>query len=78
MKKCPYCKISVGGDFTMCPLCQSRLEGEGEAAYFPKPTELKKRSIFFKLQLFVAWAVVITGIGMDFLFYISLSYMCFS
>ena len=73
MKYCPYCKISVGGDFAMCPLCQSRLEGEGEEPYFPKPTELKKRSFFYKLQLFFAWILVIIAFSLDFLFHIRIA-----
>ena len=75
MKYCPYCKISVGGDFAMCPLCQSRLEGEGREAYFPKPTELKKRSVFFKLQLFLAWVIVVIAIALDFHFFIRIAFI---
>lgn len=68
MKKCPYCKIEVGGDPVKCPLCQSRLMGEGEDAYFPKPTALKIRSFLYKLQLFLVWVMVILSLGLDYLF----------
>ncbi len=68
MKTCPYCKIEVGGDMQRCPLCQSRITGQEEEAYFPRPTELKLRSFFYKLQLFIVWIVVIVGLGLDFFF----------
>ena len=35
MNTCPHCHIRVGGDSTYCPLCQNRLPGPAEAAYFP-------------------------------------------
>jgi len=65
MKNCPYCKIEVGGDAVKCPLCQSKLMGEGERPYYPKLEAQKKRSMFYKLQLFIAWIVLIVGIGLD-------------
>ena len=34
MKTCLYCKIDVGGNLKKCPLCQSKLQGESEQAYF--------------------------------------------
>lgn len=67
MKTCPYCKIKVGGNPEKCPLCQSRLTGEGEELYFPAQSELKFRSFIYKLQLFIAWAVIIACLGLDFL-----------
>ncbi|MCR5824288.1 MAG: hypothetical protein K6G60_07665 [Lachnospiraceae bacterium] len=67
MKKCQYCKIAVGGNLEKCPLCQSRLIGEGEAPYFPEHPALQFRSFLYKLQMFIAWAVIIASLGMDFL-----------
>ncbi|MCR5322343.1 MAG: hypothetical protein K6E85_03610 [Lachnospiraceae bacterium] len=68
MKKCPYCKIDVGGVLEKCPLCQSRLTGESENAHFPINDTLKFRSFLYKLQVFIVWSIVIVGIGLDFLF----------
>ncbi len=67
MKKCPYCKIEVGGNPQKCPLCQSRLTGEGERPYFPEKTTLQFRSFLYKLQMFIVWALIISGLGLDFL-----------
>ena len=67
MQKCPYCKIEVGGDLAKCPLCQSRLTGEAEAPYFPRQTNMQIRSLFYKVQLFVVWVIVIVSLGLDFL-----------
>ena len=63
MRTCPYCKIEVGGDLIKCPLCQSKLTGEGEAAYFPKQTVFRRRSFLYKLQLFIIWILVIVAVG---------------
>ncbi len=70
MQKCPYCKIEVGGDLDKCPLCQSRLTGEPEAAVFPHRPTLQFRSLLYKLQLFIVWVIVIVGLGLDFILHI--------
>ena len=72
MKNCPYCKIEVGGDLKKCPLCQSKLNGEAERPYFPHQQALQIQSFFYKLQLFIAWAVVVLSLGLDFMFNIKL------
>ncbi len=68
MKKCPYCKIDIGGDLKKCPLCQSKLAGVAGEPYFPKQTHRKIQSFLYKLQLFIIWTLIIAGIGVDFLF----------
>ena len=67
MKKCPYCKIEVGGDLIKCPLCQSKLMGEGEDRYFPRLETQHIRSLFYKFQLFIVWVILIVGLGLDFM-----------
>ncbi len=74
MKKCPYCKIEVGGDLKKCPFCQSKLNGVDEEAYFPPRLALRIQSFFYKLQLFLVWTVIITSLGLDFLFHIDMPY----
>ncbi len=68
MKKCPYCKIEIGGDLKKCPICQSKLQGDSDDAYFPKITTLQLKSFLYKLQLFIIWIIVIAALGIDFLF----------
>ena len=66
MKHCPYCKVDIGGDPGKCPLCQSKLAGEGEILYFPHVKEAyKKQSLFYKIQLFCVWVVLIVALGLD-------------
>ena len=72
MRKCPYCKINVGGDLEKCPLCQSKLSGEAEEAYFPKFESMQKRTMFYKFQLLIVWVIVIVAIGLDFMLKIRL------
>jgi len=66
MRRCPYCKIEVGGDLVKCPLCQSKLSGDAGEPCYPKREEQQKRSFLYKLQLFFAWVVLIVGLGLDF------------
>ncbi|MBR2750083.1 MAG: hypothetical protein IKD90_02985 [Clostridiales bacterium] len=67
MRRCPYCKVGIEGDLMKCPLCQSKLSGDGEDPCYPKFEAQKKRSLFYKIQLFVVWGLLIAGIGLDFM-----------
>lgn len=67
MRRCPYCNVSIAGDLVKCPLCQSKLSGEGEAPSYPKFEAQKKRTLFYKLQLAIVWGLLIIGLGLDFL-----------
>ena len=73
MRYCPYCKIEVGGDLHKCPVCQSKLFGEPEEPYFPRIDKLQIKSFFYKLQLFIAWILIIAALGIDFLFGVRIS-----
>ena len=66
MRKCPYCKIDIEGDLVKCPLCQSKLMGTEEKPVYPKLEAQKKRSMLYKMQLFIAWVALIVGVGLDF------------
>ncbi|MCR4695086.1 MAG: hypothetical protein K5773_07205 [Pseudobutyrivibrio sp.] len=70
MKRCPYCKIDVGGKMAKCPVCQSKLVGEGEKHYFPKQNNLKLTSFFYKIQMFIVLTLMISALGLDFLFHL--------
>ncbi len=72
MRKCPYCKIEVGGDLVKCPICQSKLMGEPEKAYFPKPINQQRRSDFYKIQSFVVWVIAILGLAAEFLLHLKI------
>ncbi|MCR5743274.1 MAG: hypothetical protein K6F92_06080 [Lachnospiraceae bacterium] len=65
---CPYCKIEVGGNLTKCPLCQSKLRGEPEEIYFPVNEEILKKSVLYKIQIFIVITAIIVGVGLDFFF----------
>ena len=67
MRRCPYCNVGIEGDLVKCPLCQSKLSGTGEAPCYPKFEAQKKRSLFYKIQLFLVWGLLIAGLGVDFL-----------
>ncbi len=67
MQYCPKCKINIRGTKKCCPLCQGRLEGEGEAPIFPV---LKKRKVsnvsFFKICVFAWILLMITMFWIDY------------
>ena len=67
MRRCPYCKVGIEGDLVKCPLCQSKLTGTGEEPCYPKFEAQKKRSLFYKLHVSLAWGMLIVGLGLDFL-----------
>lgn len=57
MKHCPKCKVDVRGFPIYCPLCQGKLNGEGEAPFFPKvPSIYEKYRLFFQI-------LALSGIG---------------
>ncbi len=67
MRRCPYCKIGIEGDLVKCPLCQSKISGNGEDPCYPKLEAQKKRSLFYKIHISLAWGLLIIGIGLDFM-----------
>ena len=57
MKYCEQCKVSVTGQRSRCPLCQSVLRDEGEPyeEVFPViPTVYNRFQFFFKLLIFAS------------------------
>lgn len=68
MNTCPHCHIRVGGDSTYCPLCQNRLPGPAEAAYFPATApRIHRASLLYKIIAFLLSAVVVVAGAFDFL-----------
>lgn len=67
MKLCSKCCINVGGEFQYCPLCQSELSGESSELYFPHAEELKKKSMIYRIQLFVSISAVIITLFLDYM-----------
>ena len=64
----PHCHIRVGGDSTYCPLCQNRLPGPAEAAYFPATApRIHRASLLYKIIAFLLSAVVVVAGAFDFL-----------
>lgn len=68
MNICPKCRINVGGKFHYCPLCQNELQGEESDYYFPAVRYLRKKSFWYKIQLFVSLALMIISLFLDFMF----------
>lgn len=71
MKKCTSCNASVDEAFEYCPLCQNGLEeGTESVGYpaFPKQDGIKRLSLFYKIQLFIAVMVVIICAAVDYWF----------
>lgn len=67
MKTCPHCKINVGGQADYCPLCQNPLIGTGAEAHWPGLTpQTRRRSLLYKLVVFVLLGVTIACAAVDF------------
>ena len=67
MKKCLSCNIEIGGSTDTCPLCQNSLTGEATRDNSPLPKKLKAQAFLYKLQLFLALALTVVGLSLDFL-----------
>ena len=67
MKNCPGCKISVEGDFKHCPLCQNRLVGDKSESVYPSKSELKKKSILYKIQLFIVVSLAVVLLALEYI-----------
>jgi hypothetical protein len=67
MKKCPNCKIYVGGEGDRCPVCQSALMGEGSPYGWPQMSKLRRQSRFYKFQLFVVLVLAFISVALDLL-----------
>lgn len=66
MKHCPYCKIQVGGNFNVCPLCQNQLSGEGSENIWPPQPRPKVSSRLMKTQTFCVLTAIIALFLFDF------------
>jgi hypothetical protein len=66
MKYCDKCRVSVRGNRDSCPLCQSRLTGEGGPEPFPVvKTIYRQFETFFKWLVFGTSAAAITCITVN-------------
>lgn len=65
MKTCSNCKIEVGGNLKICPLCKEKLHGKEERKYWPAPKELKKASKLYKYQLLIMIAACVVVFIID-------------
>ena len=68
MKKCPYCKVNIGGNLEKCPLCQNTLTCEGERDYWPRIYPDTRRRKAFKIVSFCVISICIISLAMDYLF----------
>lgn len=53
MRTCKHCNIQIGGDWDICPLCQTKLKGQKEDAHFPYHGRSKHLSLPIKIILFI-------------------------
>lgn len=74
MKHCPSCDIKIEGNHAHCPLCQNALLGEGEVDIYPSRQELRKKSLIYKIQLFVLVTIMIVSLALEFLLDFTISF----
>ncbi len=65
MKFCPKCQIEIGGDPSLCPLCQTRLTGEASPSFWPPPEMLIQKYKVFKAQLILLAGICVFMIIID-------------
>ncbi|MCR4674508.1 MAG: hypothetical protein K5675_05800 [Lachnospiraceae bacterium] len=72
MQTCPKCNITIRGNKKCCPLCEGRLNGEGEDGAFPViKTKPVSTTTLFRIALFIG---VLTIITLGFLGFINISW----
>lgn len=68
MKRCAECSVDVEGTWSTCPLCRTRLEGEGCGEPFPViPLEFSRRRVLRTLFL-TSLAVIVLSFAAQLLF----------
>lgn len=66
MKYCEKCRVSVRGNREGCPLCQSRLKGDGEPEPFPALKSVYRQfERFFKWLLFGTISAAIVSVAVN-------------
>ncbi|MBO4898917.1 MAG: hypothetical protein J5509_01370 [Lachnospiraceae bacterium] len=67
MKYCPSCKAHIEGDMKKCPLCQNNLQGEASERVYPSIDVMRKQSMLYKIQMFLALTCMIVSLACEFL-----------
>lgn len=66
MKTCPKCKIRVGGDWELCPLCQGELVGEASEERYPHTgTRIRRFSLLYRILVFCLLTGVVVCVAVD-------------
>ena len=74
MKYCPSCKIQIEGDPDRCPLCQNALKGEGTEPVYPSSETLRKQSMLYKIQMFIALSAMAVSLACEFMLNVRTSF----
>ena len=68
MITCPHCHVQIGGDSEYCPLCQNRLPGTPDAAYWPATApRIHRAGMLYKIVAFIALGCCMAVGAVDFL-----------
>lgn len=65
MKTCKHCKITVGGEANICPLCQTKLKGENDEPYFPYKWKPKQIPLAIKILIFLLLSACVVFLILD-------------
>ena len=71
VQKCDKCKITLQGDYRVCPLCGSIIqsnEGNGEDVFPSIPTIYQEFNIFIRLLIFLSIAAVVISFAINVIF----------
>ena len=71
MQKCIHCKVNIRGEHTVCPLCASILEDQGEPSedVFPHiPTIYQEFNIFIRILILASIVGVVASFAVNMIF----------
>ncbi len=67
MLYCPSCKAQIEGDADRCPLCQNALRGDKGDPVYPSARALRRQSVLYKIQMFIALTGMVVSLACEFL-----------
>lgn len=67
MAYCSKCKVKIQTNHTLCPLCQNKIENNGEEVFPYVPTPIERYSTFFRILLISSILISALMVLLDFI-----------
>ena len=70
MQRCEHCKLSLKGNYTICPLCGGIIQESGnqEEEVFPLIPYISEFNLFIRIIILISVAIVVISFAVNILF----------